>query len=174
MAMGTLDNFETAVGTDPNSFASTPTGQPITSATLLPLTISKAALKLNFASGGKDSILFSGTVALPAGFVPTNTKACFDVGGVAKVLTLTSKGGAVSGGDSFRLKLSSKTATAKYLVSFKKGTFAAAMANSNLTNANAKNAAVTVVFTLIADNSVFQKAQSLHYSARMNKSGMAK
>ena len=79
---GFSDAFETSVGTSPTDATSTPTGQPITPASIHTLTLTKAAIKLNFAKTGKDSISFMGTLAVPAGFNPNGAKIYFDVSGV--------------------------------------------------------------------------------------------
>jgi hypothetical protein len=177
---GFSDSFETAVGTDPNNYASTPTGQPITIATLKPLTLSKASIKLNFAKTSSDSISFSGTVAVPAGFNPTAAKTYYYAGGVIEVLPLTAKGSGVSGGDSVKVALKSKggavlaNPAAKYSVTFKNGSFASALAGAGLTNADAKALPVMVPFTFIFNNTVYQKTQTMSYTATKGRSGSAK
>ena len=177
---GFSDSFESSVGTDSGSAGSTPTGMPITVAGVNALTIKKASIKLNFVKKGSDSISFSGTVAVPAGFNSNGAKTFFFAGGVVKTLTLTAKGGGVSGGDSVKVSFKSKkgvvqsTPTAKYSVNFKKGTFAATLAGAGLTNINAKAAPVSVPFTFIFNNVVYQKTQTMHYTARKGKMGVAK
>ena len=178
---GFSDSFETAAGTLPNDATSTPTGMPATAGGVQPLTITKASIKLNFAKPvGNDTVSFSGTVAVPAGFTANGSKTFFVVGGVAKTISLTSKGSGVSGTDSIKVTLKSKKSVvqanpaAKYSVNFKKGTFAATLIGAGLTNANAKDAPVMVPFTLIFNNIVYQKTQAMSYTATMGKTGMAK
>lgn len=177
---GFSDAFELAVGTDPNIGANTPTGTSITAADIQTLTISKASIKLNFAKANSDTISFSGTVAIPAGFNPGGAKTFFIAGGVIKTLTLTAKGRGLSGGDSIRVSLKLKkkivqmNPVAKFSATFKKGQFAATLAGVGLTNANAKAAPVMVPFTFIFNNVVYQKTQAMSYTARKGKSGSAK
>ena len=183
---GFSDSFESGVGTDPGSAINTPTGTPITVDGVMTLTIKKASVKLNFAKSGgagakgSDSISFAGTVAVPAGFNSNGAKTFFIVGGVIKTLVLTAKGGGVSGGDSVKVSFKSKkgvvlaTPTAKYSVNFKKGNFAATLAATGLTNSNVKAVPVTVPFTFIFNNVVYQKTQTMYYTARKGKMGVAK
>ena len=176
---GFSDAFEIAAGSDPNNAASTPTGSAASTETILPLTISKASIKLNFTSIGADAISFTGTLAIPANFSPDGSKILFDIGGVAKSLTLNAKGRAKSGGDAMIINLRSRQGvvaaqTAKYTASFKKGAFAAVLANAGLTNTSTKAAQVTVVFTMIVNNSVLQKPQTMSYTEKLGKSGSAK
>ena len=178
---GFSDSFETAVNTDPNVAASTPTGMPATAGGIKTLIISKALIKLNFAKTvGGDSISFSGMVAVPAGFNPNGAKTFFIAGGVIKTLSLTAKGKGVNGSDSIKVLLKSKAGAvlanpaAKYSVSFKKGTFAATLSATGLTNSAAKATPVMVPFTFIFNNIVYQKTQTMRYTAKMGKTGMAK
>jgi PKD repeat protein len=176
---GFSDAFELAAGSDPNNYASTPTGQPITAGALQPLTMTSASIKLNFAKTGADTISFAGTLAVPNAFNPSNAKVLFDVGGIPKVLTLTSKGSAVSGNDSVKLTIKStkgvvSAQTSKYAVTFKNGAYAATLANAGLTNATASAASVHVTFTFIFNNTVLQDVRTMSYTAKMGKSGAAK
>jgi hypothetical protein len=176
---GFSDAFEIAVGTDPSNAASTPTGQPITAATLQVLTISKASIKLNFAKTGGDLISFSGTLSVPVGFIPNGAKLYFDASGVAQALTLTTKGSVTNGSDTVKIPIKAKNGVvaaqiSKYSVTFKNGTFAATLAAAGLTNANAKGLPVTVTFTFIFNNIVYQKTQTMSYTAKKGKSGSAK
>ena len=177
---GFSDSFESGVGTDPNSASSTPTGAPITPSAVLALTVSKVSVKLNFAKTGNDSVTFSGTVPVPAGFKPLGAETFFFAGGIVKKLTLTVKGSAVSGGDSVKVALKEKkdvvlaAPTAKFSVSFKKGTFAATLASAGLTNADAKAVKVSVPLSFIFNNTVYQKTQTLSYTAKKGKTGIAK
>ena len=177
---GFSDSFETSVGTLPNDATSTPTGKPATPGGIQTQVISKASIKLNFAKPtGNDLISFSGTVAIPAGFNPVGAKTFFMAGGVAKTLLLTSKGSGVSGNDSIKVTLKSKkgvvlaNTAAKYSVNFKKGTFAAMLAGAGLTNSDATTT-VMVPFTFIINNTVYQKTQTMKYTAKKGKTGSAK
>ena len=178
---GFSDSFETAVGTLPNDATSTPTGMPATVGGVQTLIIAKASIKLNFAKPNtSDSISFTGTVAVPAGFTATGAKTYFIAGGVIKTLTLTSKGSGVNGKDFIKISLKAKkgvvvvSPAAKYGVAFKNGAFAATLANAGLTNSDAKAVTVMVPFTFIFNNVVFQKTQTMSYTAKKGKTGGAK
>ena len=172
---GFSDAFENAVGTDPNSAASTPSGQPITAAALQPLTVSTASIKLNFASANRDSIAFTGRVPVPQGFNPNGATVYVDVGGVAKALPLNAK----SGGDSVKIALKSKQGvvqaqTARYTIALSQGSFAATLAGAGLTNTSAKKVPLMVKFTFLFNTTVYQSTRALSYTARFGKSGSAK
>ncbi|HLX62175.1 MAG TPA: PKD domain-containing protein [Planctomycetota bacterium] len=177
---GFSDALETIAGTDPHSAASTPIGQPLTAALIQSLTISKASIKLNFMTGGKDSISFSGTLLILADFAPNGQKVFVDVGGNDVGFVLNAKGQSKSGNDSLKISIKSKKGsvaaqTAKYSVKLSKGSFSGALADEGLTGtADLKNVSKTVVFSLIFNNTVLQKSQTLSYTAKKNKSGSAK
>src|SRR5579862_660076 len=177
---GFSDNFESAAGSDSFNAASTPlSGAPATAGIIQPLTISSASIKLNFGKTGNDSITFSGTLAVPAGFSANGQKVAFDVRGVDNALTLTTKGNAVSGEDSVKIAIKSTKGkvlaqTSKYSVTFKNGSFAAMLAAAGLTNADAKGTPVMVPFTFLFNNTIYQKTQSMSYTAKKGKSGAAK
>jgi len=172
---GFSDSFETALGFNINDPNSNPLGRPIVAGDLQLLTLTKPSIKLNFKTPNKDSISFSGTLPVPAGFVVTGAKVYFDVGEVDKVVALGGK----PGNDSIKITIKAKKGvvaaqTAAYKATFKNGSFAAALATSGLTNANAKAVPVKVAFTVIFNNVVFQKTQSMSYTATKGKSGEAK
>ena len=173
---GFSDSYETAVGSDPNNIASTATGQ--VAGTVQPLAISKASVKLNFAKPN-DAIAFSGTLSIPAGFKPNGSKVFFDFSGVAKTLTLTSKGSAKVGGDSMKITIKAKKGvvaaqTSAYKVAFTKGNFAATLAGAGFTNATLTKSPVSVLVSLIFNGTVFQATKTLSYTAKQGKSGSAK
>lgn len=166
---GFSDDFEKAVGTDPNSAVSTPTGQGITAAGIKPLNVTKPSIKLRFTGGagglGKDGIFFSGKLDFGAGFIAGSRKILIDVGGVTKTLSLNAKGSATSGGDSFSRPF--KSTTGKYSAALTKGAFAAVLADKGLNGAtDVTGKPVTVVFTLVANNLVLQKAQAMSFTAK--------
>ncbi len=74
---GFSDAFETAVGTNPNNAASTPTGQPITAATLQALTISKASIKLELRQNRKRLDLVLGNAERAGRLHPERREGLF-------------------------------------------------------------------------------------------------
>lgn len=176
---GFSDGFEIDVGTNPKDPASTPTGAPATPTSVLPLAAVKMSIKLNFGKAGNDTISTSGAVQIPAGFKPDGAKAIFVVGGAVRVFALNSKGHGTSGSDSiaFTIKASKGQVAAqmaKYKVSFKKGDFAAKLAGAGLINDDVAAKPLAIAVTLIVSNQVFQRQQSVKYSAKKGKSGGAK
>ncbi len=178
---GFSDSFETFAGTNPNSAASTPTGQPLTAGNIAGLVVTKAQIKLNFAKPGGDSISFSGTLNIPQGFNPNGAVVLIDAGGVLKKLTLGSKGSVKAGNDSFKLTLKSTkgvvqaSPAAKFSAAFSKGTFAETLGTvSQLSNGTFKNALRPVAFSVVFNGTALKKGQLMHYTATLGKSGSAK
>jgi autotransporter-associated beta strand protein len=176
---GFSDSFEIAFGSDPNNPNDTPTGGPATPGLIQPLTLTKASIKLNFAKSNSDSIAFSGTFAVPAGFKVFGAKVAFDISGIAKVFTLDGKGNTKSGGDSFKLGVKAgkggvAAQTAKFSV-LTKGSFASMLAAAGLVGtADVKSKSVNVVFTAIFNKTILQKTQQVTYTAKKGKTGAAK
>jgi hypothetical protein len=151
----------------------------LTNEPLPPLPLTKAAIKLNFAKTGADSISFSGTLPIPAGFKALGQVISLNVGGVPVAVMLNSKGSAPKGNDAFKLVFKSKKGvvakqTGKFSATFKNGTFATTLASSGLTDATAKKVPVTVVFTLTFNGTIYQTSKAMTYTATKGKTGMAK
>ncbi len=178
---GFSDGFENTVGTNPADATSTLTGAPAVAGSILPLTLSKASIKLNFAKGGSDTIGFSGTLNVPAGFVLSGAKVSVDVSGVARNFALDGKGSAkLADGSVFKLSAKAtkgKVAaqTAKFSATLPKGTFAATLAPTGLVgSADAKGKSVKVAFTVVFNQLLLQKIQTMSFSAKKGKTGSAK
>lgn len=178
---GFSDTFETQVGSTPQSFTATPMNNlPVSAAEMQLLAISKTSIKLNFVKQNSDLISLTGTIPIPAGFVVTNQRLHLDIGGVVKSFTLSEKGISKAGGDSFKLQVKSKKGAvaaqaSKFSMVLSRGTFSGALVNEGLTgDADVKNAARTVMFSLVSNGIAQQKPQALSYSARKGKSGKAK
>jgi hypothetical protein len=93
---GFPDNIETALGTSPNSAASTPTGAA--GATFIKYTIRKGKLRTN---SPLDRIMMKGILHIPAGLALEGQKVVADAGGNVAVFTLNSQGFGTSGESSF-------------------------------------------------------------------------
>jgi hypothetical protein len=176
---GFSDSFEVASGTDPNNPNDSPIGGAATSSVVQALTLTKASIKLNFAKANSDAVAFSGMLAVPAGFKLLGANISFDISGVAKSFVLDGKGGSKKGGDTFKLSVKASKGvigaqTAKFTV-LSKGSLAAALAPAGLVGtADVKAKPVTVVFTAIFNKTILQKNQSLLFTAKKGKTGMAK
>ena len=176
---GFSDAFEIALGSDPGNAASTPTGRPVSAATLQTLTLARPSIRLYFARANADTIAFSGTLPIPAGFNPEGAKIEFDIGSVVKTLMLGPKGAVKSGNDSVKIAIRTKKGavfaqTARFTVSFSKGAFATALAGATgLTDVNAKKTPVPVKFTVLFNGMVYQSDPTLKYTARQGKTGAA-
>jgi PKD repeat protein len=175
---GFSDSFETAVGTDPNSAASTPTGAPATAGAVKKLSVVKASIKLNFSKPGSDSIAISGGLLIPDGFNISGQTVFLDVGGVAKKFVLDGKGSSPKGNDLFAVAVKSgKGGTplqvAKYSIKLSKGNFATALADDGLTNTTISKS-VTIPVTVIFNGDILQKSLTQTYKATTGKSGATK
>ncbi|MCY3022447.1 MAG: hypothetical protein NTW87_25995 [Planctomycetota bacterium] len=101
--------------------------------------------------------------------------AIVDIGGVVKSFTLNGKGKSPKGNESFAVGVKArKTGTplqvARFAVKLVKGSFAAALADDGLINANT-TAHLTVPVTLIFSGEVLQRAVPQTYKAKQGKAG---
>ncbi|HLX60841.1 MAG TPA: S8 family serine peptidase [Planctomycetota bacterium] len=175
---GFSDDFENAVGTNPNDPSSTPFGGAPAPAPQT-LTLATAYFHLNFAKSGADMIRLHGTLNVPAGFAPAGQIVYLDVGGVVKSFTLNDKGLSKTLSDTLKIVIRKKSGfvpaqTSSFTATLTKGTFSAQLADEQLTgDADASKAPRTVVVTLLFNNSVLTKSQSLKYTAKKGKFGIA-
>jgi len=156
------------------------TADAMANVTFQPLVVKKAKINLNFAKSGADSMSWSGTLPVPAGFTVAGQTVGFDLGGVQQMFTLDAKGRGTSGSDHFRLKVRSKhgqvaAQDAKFTLSMR-GAFASQLADENLTGAaNVKPAQPRTVTAIVAfDGMGFLKDEPFSYTARASKSGRAR
>ena len=176
---GFSDAVELAAGSDPHDPTSTPSNNDHAQQAR-DLALSKIAIKLNFAKPGSDSIAFSGSLPITAGFVSAGQKIVVDVGGVVAPFTLDAKGSAKSGVNSFKITIKAKKGvvadqTAKFAVKMSKGTYAKDLANEDLTGAvDAKNQSRKITVTVLFDGMIFQAQRALVYTAKAGKTGAAK
>jgi PKD repeat protein len=178
---GFSDELEIALGTnplDPNStpFSGAPgVGEPFH------MPKPKLSIKLNFAKPvGNDMITMTGTLPMPAGFTSPGQTVVINVGGVIVKATLDGKGKYLGGDKTVSVRLgatraSSISQNAKYSVKMK-GTYQALLADEGLTNADISKQLreVQVMFMIIEQQLLYQKTQTLLYSAKVNRSGQAK
>lgn len=139
------------------------------------LTVSKASVKLGFDFGneGKDTIAFSGTVTVPAGFNPDGVVGEFNVAGVRHILTFDAKGSAVDG--HIKAKLSIKGTTAIYTFnSGGHGDYGGLMKRFGFTNTDTSKAQLVTTFEVILGAQKLHAVRTLIYSAKKDKSGSAK
>jgi hypothetical protein len=69
------------------------------------LGVQALALRLDFATAGKDSITMKGVLPVAAGFVPGGVQADVDVGGQTRSFVLDARGRGVNGSDQLALKV---------------------------------------------------------------------
>lgn len=160
-----LQSALSALTPDPTTtlFGGLPAAAPST------LTLNLVAIKLNLASPGSDTIQIAATMPTPSGFTFAGQVMAVYVGGVAKLVTLDSKG---SASGAVALKFSKpKGGTAKFSAKFAKGAYAATLATAGLGTASGTVALkVYVVFNKIA----YAATPNVSYSVKAGKSGTAK
>ncbi len=143
------------------------------------LTVKKAAIKLNFAAAGGDTIAFAGAINIPTGFVVTGQVVTVTVGSITKSFTLDDKGGASTAAGIVKIPVKTGKSgvdaqTSKFSVALAKGDYAAMLAANGLTNADLKKVPRNVTISLLFNGTKYTKTQSVVYSAKMNKSGSVK
>ena len=174
---GFSDNFETKFGTNPLDPASLPF--PLTGAAATPKPIASAGVsaKLNFAKAGNDSIMVSGLLPVPAGFVPNGAKLALTFGNFVEIFQFDAKGHAkLSKDEQATIALKSKKGviaaqTSKFVIKLTHAKLQADLAAFGLTNKNASKTAVTLAPLVIFNNGLYSATVLEHYSARQNKSG---
>jgi len=147
---------------------------------VVPWTVTKTGIGLNFKSAGADKIGVSGTVVLAAGFNPANKKVSVNFGGNVQTFTLSDKGTAKIGKDSFKLtrKLSKNVflggaASIQFTLT---GALAAKLVDEGLTNEDTPKAGIrrTIDIVMTLDGTPYSAQAAVLYSAKANSSGKAK
>jgi hypothetical protein len=166
---GFPDALEIATGSDPANPASTPYGIPANAA--MPLTLNSLQIALNFAKPGHDQIAVAGTVTTTGSL--GNQPFAVDVGGVAVAFALDGSGKASTSQGS--VKLTPQSATSAAFVVKLKGAFASALAGVGLSGSSAQtNLPVSIPVNVLFAGTQFSTARLVSYSAKANKSGLAK
>jgi hypothetical protein len=168
---GVSDEIENLLGTDPLNANSSPVTNALNPK---PLTISKLAISLSFASGGKDAIGLSGTLEVPTGFVFAGKKIGVDVGGVVSAFTLDAKGKSKNGNSAFAIAIKPKNGVSKFTMKITKGTFSDRLANEKMTNTTVSGLSTTVTVNMVFNGEYYQKVQGQIYKATQGKSGKSK
>lgn len=177
-ADGFSDALETAAGSSPADAASTPLGIP--SGAAVPLRSAKLSIKLNFARPGSDTLAVSGTLLVPDNFAPAGKQIAVDIGGVSQLFMLDENGLAKSGAGSFKLNINSSQGivaaqNAPFAIKLEKGAYAGILAGIGLNgSANLSKALKTVRVTVLFNGLRYERLHIVTYTARVNKSGMAK
>jgi hypothetical protein len=144
------------------------------------LVVKKAKINLNFAKANADTMKWTGTLPVPAGFTLAGQAVAFDLGGVQQAFTLDAHGRGTAGSNKLRLHVKSKHGNvpaqdAKFTLVMK-GAFASQLADENLTGtANVKPAQSRTVNAVVEFNGTgLLKAEAFDYTARANKLGRAR
>jgi hypothetical protein len=164
---GFSDTIEIAAGSDPADPNSTPTGQPATppDATFF----QTLQIALNFSKASRDSIMFTGGLALPADFPFAGQRVIVDVSGQTSVFTLDEKGRSRQKG--FALKIDPRLKQFRFTMRIKGG-FATALADDGLSNETIAKT-VSVPVTMIFNNRIYFQTFKLSYKAKAGKFGSA-
>jgi hypothetical protein len=143
------------------------------------LAVAKLSVKLNFKKPASDGIQLQALVAIPDGYSPTGDPVVVDVGGVVKSFVLDEKGKAKT--DTEQVKLAVKKSggavlaqDAKLTVKFKKGSFAAELADEGLVDATVEEVPVEIDVVVDAAAKPRRKLVALPYTAKQGSSGRTK
>jgi PKD repeat protein len=167
---GFPDTVELLAGSDPKDPTSTPFGSGAAPAGQA-LSITKLQIKLNFAKANSDSITLSATVPLPNQFAFGNQKVILDVGGALALLTLDPAGKSATKSGLLKLKINAPYKRLK--LDFKlKGSYTEAMALNGLTDTS--YGPFTLPVRVYVNQTIYQAARPVMYSATPGRSGMAR
>jgi PKD repeat protein len=173
---GFSDQIEAQFGSNALNAADRPLG--LEAAIPGALSVSKLAIKLDFAHAGKDSISASGHLLVPEGFSIAGKKVIIDVGGVVKSFELDARGTSPKSANLFAVKLKAKKGVAPlqvapFLLKWTKGDYAAILSDNGLINANV-NAKLNVPMNIIFNGQNLSAAVPQTYKATAGKSGRTK
>ena len=149
-------------------------GAAVLPPTILPWTVTRASINLNFKKAGRDRIQVLGTVTLPAGYNPLKQTVQVTVGNVSASFTMDKNGRAKTGPNRFSLirKLKRKVFLGGpvRINFFLHGDFAKALAASGLTNvATPKVGAMTSLpITLTLSSQLYIDQPSVLYKVSRN------
>jgi hypothetical protein len=151
----------------------------VTAPKLEVLNVKKALIRLKFNAAGKDAVVIQGTLPISAGFIVAGKTVIVDIGGIKQEFGLNAKGQANGASERFRLQIKRKKGAvvaqqAKFQLQLKNGDFAQALSAAGLTNADIWKASVTVPVLLTFDGTTYATDASLSYSAKADKTGLAK
>jgi len=147
----------------------------------LPLVLNKLDVQLNFGFGGRDSLVLSGKLAVPAGLALNGQSVVVDAGGIIKIFTLDVHGQGVSspgiGGvglsgpnDHFRLRLKSSNgqaggAEAVFAANFNQGNFSSVLSTQELVgNVTVNNVLYTMPVIVIFGGQLFEVEEAVVYN----------
>ncbi len=142
---GFPDEIESTLGTDPEDPSSTPFGGSPTTAQAL--TLKKLGVKLTFSAANKDALALTGSFPITQSFNLAGATVAFDVAGITRQFTLSSKGASPTGKgitDTFKLKVKNTKGavqapvTATFTLSLKNTALAAKLADEGLGNFTGK------------------------------------
>ena len=140
--------------------------------------IVKVQLNLNFSprKSAVDSMLISGLVRLPDGFVIAGTKIDCTAGGIARSFVLDKRGKSARqpGGAQFFLSTHPKNALSKFFFAIKKNALSAALAANGFTNQDQSNSALQLPVKINFNGSTFDALRALKYSAKHDGAGSAR
>lgn len=168
---GFSDALETMTNSDPNDPGSTPFAIP--ASVVSQIAVKNLTIALNFRTTGRDRFKLSGTLNVSGQPALAGAQLALDFGGIVKVFQLDSKGSFKSGNDLFKIII--KAENAAFTANLNKGNFAAILAAIGLDgSADVKNSQKAILLTILFNGTHYQTIRIVAYTAKANKSGMAK
>ena len=142
------------------------------------LNVTQLHLQPNFAKTNGDACVVMGSFDLPAGYSFANKSATLDIGGAEVSFALNKRGIGVNGLSKFnKPAYNKKAALWKFKATLKKGSWQIPWADYSITNTNLPKPGVLITnvpVVLLLDTEAFMATTNLQYTAKQNKSGLAK
>ncbi|HUI07500.1 MAG TPA: PKD domain-containing protein [Verrucomicrobiae bacterium] len=142
------------------------------------LNMIKLQLSPNFAKTNADNCIVSGMFDLPAEYSFAGKSVTVDAGGAEVSFALNKRGIGVSGVSKFnKPTYNKKTALWKFKATLRKGSWQAPWSDYSITNTNMPKPGVlisNVPVILLLDTEAFMATTNLQYTAKQDKSGLAK
>jgi uncharacterized delta-60 repeat protein len=143
---GFADEIEAALGSDPFNATSTPAGFTAPKQSV-PITNARLYIRMNFVQGNSDQLVLMGRLPL-ASALPGGTRMIVDIGGIVKIIELSSTGRAQGNPKSIsvRIRASGKQ---NFRLQFNKDSFTKALEDEKLTATVVRNEAHKVSVSIL-------------------------
>jgi PKD repeat protein len=159
---GFSDTLETAYGTNPQSAASRPPGDPTMP---VKMNIEKLDIRLAFGKTNADSIALTVLTPFPKDLVFQGQRIAVDVGGNVIAFTLDDKLRGKSTAGSIAFAIDRRFHVFRFTLLMKKGTYSTSLASYGLVSTATKKTKVTVPLTVLFENLGFSGLQPLTFQA---------
>ena len=138
--------------------------------------ITNLVVRPNFRRPSRDKFSIRAIIEMPDGFSPTSKSVAVGVGGAQASFTLNAKGRGANALGTCRLSFNTKTNDWTLKVKQHKGSWQIPWDAAGLVNADVPKPGIPVTITavVLVDTEGFAADDSLTYTAKANKSGLAR